>query len=146
MNNSALYRSRQSKIVGGVCGGLAEKLSVDPVVIRLIFALMLFIGGTGLLAYIILWIILPERPYSFQSNAQGTAEGFESNQYDDLNQKEIVVTEKPVSKGSLIAGIVLIGLGGLFLLAAFIPRLDIYDLWPVVLIVFGIILLRPTEK
>lgn len=144
-NNSALYRSRQSKIVGGVCGGIAEKLTIDPVVIRLIFALMLFIGGTGLLAYIILWIILPERPISFQANSQNNADSFEPPRYEAVNM-EIIVPEKPVSKASLVTGIVLIGLGGLFLLAAFIPRLEIYDLWPVVLIVLGIVLLRPTEK
>lgn len=59
-----LYRSRKDRVIGGVCGGLAEYFGVDPLVIRLAFLLLLFFGG-GLILYIIFWIIVPQRPVTF---------------------------------------------------------------------------------
>ena len=58
-----LYRSRQSKYLAGVCGGLAEYLNVDPTVIRVIFVILLFPGGLpGLIPYLLLWAIVPLEP------------------------------------------------------------------------------------
>ncbi len=57
-----LYRSVDERIVGGVCGGIAEYFKIDPVLVRIIFILLFFGAGTGLLAYIIAWIIVPEEP------------------------------------------------------------------------------------
>ncbi len=57
--NKRIYRS-QDAMLGGVCGGLAEYLNVDPTLIRLAWALTFLLGGAGLLAYIIAWIIIPK--------------------------------------------------------------------------------------
>lgn len=58
----SMYRSANDKIIGGVCGGIAHYLKIDPAVVRILFALITFGGfGTGLLIYIILWIVLPAR-------------------------------------------------------------------------------------
>ena len=57
-----LYRSKKERMVGGVCGGIAEYLKVDPAVIRLAWIVSTLIGGSGFLAYIICWIIIPENP------------------------------------------------------------------------------------
>jgi len=57
-----LYRSGKEKIIGGVCGGLAEYFSVDPTLIRLLWVFFILAFGTGLLAYIIAWIIIPKNP------------------------------------------------------------------------------------
>jgi len=57
-----LYRSGKDKILGGVCGGMAEYLNVDPVIIRLLWVASIFIGGFGILLYIICWIIIPRNP------------------------------------------------------------------------------------
>ncbi len=58
-----LYRSRNDKILGGVCAGIAEYLEIDPVVVRLIWVIAtLFSMGLGILVYIIAWIIIPEGP------------------------------------------------------------------------------------
>ncbi len=55
-----LVRSRTDKFVGGVCGGVAHSLGVDPSIVRLIFvALAIFGFSTGLIIYIILWLVLP---------------------------------------------------------------------------------------
>jgi phage shock protein PspC (stress-responsive transcriptional regulator) len=54
-----LRRSTTDKQLGGVAGGLAEHLSLDPTVVRLGFALSILFGGTGVLAYLALWAIVP---------------------------------------------------------------------------------------
>jgi len=58
-----LYRSRKDKVIGGVCGGIAEYLDVDSVVVRLIWAIVTLLSmGMGILAYLIAWVIIPEEP------------------------------------------------------------------------------------
>ncbi|AKJ40177.1 MULTISPECIES: PspC domain-containing protein [Methanosarcina] len=56
-----LYRSKKNRIIAGVCGGLGEYFKVDPTLIRLLWLLISIVGtGSGLVAYIIAWIIIPE--------------------------------------------------------------------------------------
>lgn len=57
-----LYRSRDERMIGGVCGGLAKYLVIDPTVVRLIFILLALAGGPGLLIYLIMLIVVPEEP------------------------------------------------------------------------------------
>jgi phage shock protein PspC (stress-responsive transcriptional regulator) len=54
-----IYRDPDDRMIGGVCGGLAGYTNIDPVIIRLIFVVLLFMG-IGALGYIILWIVVPE--------------------------------------------------------------------------------------
>jgi phage shock protein PspC (stress-responsive transcriptional regulator) len=56
-----LYRDDADKLLGGVASGLANYLNLDPAIIRIIFALLVILGGSGFLIYIILWIVLPSR-------------------------------------------------------------------------------------
>ena len=55
-----LCKSNTNKMIAGVCGGVAEYLGVDPTVVRLIWVLFTALGGSGLLAYILAAIIMPE--------------------------------------------------------------------------------------
>ena len=57
-----LYRSGKDKILGGVCGGIGEYVKIDPVIIRLLWVLFALAYGTGILFYIIAWIIIPRNP------------------------------------------------------------------------------------
>lgn len=57
-----LYRSRSDKMLGGVAGGLGEYIEIDPVFVRLIWALLILSGGVGIVLYIVAWIIIPEEP------------------------------------------------------------------------------------
>ena len=57
-----LYRSTKNSVIGGVCGGLGDYLDIDPVLIRVVWAVLFFAGGVGLLAYVLAWIIIPEEP------------------------------------------------------------------------------------
>lgn len=59
-----LYRSRSDRKIGGVCGGLAEYMEIDPTLVRLVAVCMVIFAGTGLLAYIIAWVIVPDQPLS----------------------------------------------------------------------------------
>ena len=63
MENKKLYRSEENKLFLGVCGGLGEYLDVDPTVIRLLWAIFVLAGGSGILVYIIAAIIMPLQNY-----------------------------------------------------------------------------------
>lgn len=55
-----LRRSRQERVVAGVCGGIAEYLSVDPNLIRIAFIIACFFGGAGILVYVAGWVLMPK--------------------------------------------------------------------------------------
>ncbi len=57
-----LYRSTKDKKIAGVCAGLADYFDIDPTIVRLIALALLLGAGTGGLAYIIGWIIIPQQP------------------------------------------------------------------------------------
>lgn len=57
-----LYRSKNNRVIAGVCGGLAEYFDIDPIIVRLITLILVLSAGAGLLAYIIAWIVVPEDP------------------------------------------------------------------------------------
>ncbi len=60
MQPKKLTRSSHDKMIAGVCGGLGQYLGIDSTVVRLIFVLLALAGGPGILAYIILWLVVPE--------------------------------------------------------------------------------------
>ena len=62
MDTKRLYRSNTDKMIAGVCGGLARYLGVDPTIVRLVFLLLFFVGGSAIPIYLILWIITPQEP------------------------------------------------------------------------------------
>ncbi|HSH50578.1 MAG TPA: PspC domain-containing protein [Bacteroidales bacterium] len=55
-----LYRDPDNRVLGGVCGGLGAYFNIDPIVFRILFILIFFGMGSGLIIYIILWIAIPE--------------------------------------------------------------------------------------
>ena len=57
-----LYRSREDRMISGVCGGLGEYLSIDATIIRLIFVITALWGGAGLIVYIVMLLVVPEEP------------------------------------------------------------------------------------
>jgi phage shock protein PspC (stress-responsive transcriptional regulator) len=56
-----LYRSEKDKMIGGVCGGIAEYFTLDPTLVRIGYILFSLTVFTGVLAYLILWIVVPKR-------------------------------------------------------------------------------------
>jgi phage shock protein PspC (stress-responsive transcriptional regulator) len=55
-----LYRSRRERLLGGVCGGLAEYFGIDPLIVRIIAVALVFAGGAGFLAYAAAWLLVPD--------------------------------------------------------------------------------------
>ncbi len=87
-----MYRNPEDKVLGGVASGVAKYFGVDVAVIRLLFVISIFLGGTGLIAYVILWIILPEaRTITEKVQMQGdpvTLSNIESNIKKSLKVNE----------------------------------------------------------
>jgi phage shock protein C len=57
-----IYRSKKDRVIGGICGGIAEYFNIDPVIVRVIAVILAFVWGFGIIAYIIAWIIIPQNP------------------------------------------------------------------------------------
>ena len=134
MNSKKLYRSRKDKMLGGVAGGIAEYFDVDPTIVRIIFVVALFIGGGGFIAYLIMWIVVPEEPFVIvtpDASASQAATG-ETTGPDP----QVAYQSRHHHRGSL-GGIILIVIGVLFLLDNFFPRFDFGDFWPLILIAIG---------
>jgi phage shock protein C len=157
--NKKLYRSNKDKMLGGVAGGLADYFSIDPTLVRIIFVISLFVGGAGVLAYIILWIVVPEEPYAFATpnpnptNTEKTADE-ESGSSGSINQEQTqqnyqqyyqAVSDQRHRRSSIF-GIVLIVIGILFLLNNLVPRIHFGDFWSLILIAIGIGLLLNARK
>ena len=148
--NKRLYRSAKSKVFGGVAGGIAEYFDIDPIIIRLLFVIIAFAGGGGAIVYLILWIALPLEPITPFSMNMGAGDPFGAT-----NPGEPVSGENPAgnaaapfdvpvkseNRNGLIGGIVLISLGMIFLANRFIPNINFGDLWPLVLVVIGGVLI-----
>ena len=128
-----LYRSRQNRILAGVCGGIADYFKIDPLMIRLFFIFIFFLNGAGILAYIIGWIIIPERPYDYngeQYNEKFDEESYyenESSGFNRTNQRFI--------------GIILIIIGAFIIFSRVIPLIVWRNFWAIILIVLGISIL-----
>ena len=57
-----LYRSKTNRQVAGVCGGLAEHFNLDATLIRILFVVLAVLGGSGVVLYVAMWIIVPKEP------------------------------------------------------------------------------------
>ncbi len=55
-----LKRSKTNKVIAGVCGGVGEYFNIDPVIIRIIMLILVLGAGTGVVAYLIAWLVIPE--------------------------------------------------------------------------------------
>jgi phage shock protein C len=137
-----LYRSTKDKKIAGIAGGLADYLNIDSTLVRLLWLLSIFIGGSGVLVYIIAWITIPEEKAAiFENDLQPEKdeidELIEGNR--DTGNREKVEKQKKFS----YIGLILIVIGVFFLFREFFPwRLARYT-WPFILITLGIFLLVP---
>ncbi len=129
-----LYRSRQNRILAGVCGGIADYFKVDPLIIRLFFVFIFFLNGAGILAYIIGWIIIPEKPYNYEDDQANDEfdkeESFYKNDSFSLNRTN-----------QRFIGITLIIIGAFIIFSRLIPLIVWRNFWAVILILLGIAIL-----
>jgi len=148
-----LERSNANRVVAGVCGGIAEYLAVDPTLVRVVFVVLAFLGGIGLLAYIVLLILmpLPGRPAPFTTTAQpsGSSNATTGSETDRPVTATAVAPADPAihaaeaERRRLAVGYLLIGLGVVFLLsnAGVFRFVQWQFLWPLVLIGIGVLFL-----
>lgn len=210
--NQRLYRSRDDRMIGGVAGGVADYLNLDPSLVRVVWAILtIFSGGLLLVLYIIMLVIVPEEPYDWnaaggsagppptpppppvipgwtapgQEPASGTGApvvaaaalaeaGATADEGSDGPQGQgpaaeaaawippTAVAAAPTdwraqreaeraarrgerrrgdSFGAVIFGLILVLVGGFFLVQMYLPDIDTARFWPVVLVVIGVVFL-----
>lgn len=163
MNTSTrLMRSRDDRMIAGVCGGIARYLSVDPVIVRIVFVLLAF-SGVSFLVYPLFWVVMPQEPARPIGSTPGqvfVAAGTPTQRirFDPMTgqplepEQEIPInnvgpseaaggaTTTPDQRGRVM-GYLLLGLGGFIALQMFLPSLGGL-LFPALLIGAGIYLLR----
>ncbi|QNO14458.1 PspC domain-containing protein [Alkalicella caledoniensis] len=123
-----LYRSRRDTVISGVCGGIADYLNVDPVIVRVLAVLIGFASGNGILIYIIAAIAIPKEPSVISRTNTDEADSYDANKdYVDTeynaNEKTYSTQEEAGQKrgtAGMLLGIILISLGLFFLAGNFV--------------------------
>jgi phage shock protein C len=153
-----LYRSRDDRMLAGVAAGVAETLDADPSIIRVAWVLLTFVtGGLGLVAYIVMAIVVPERPEGLPTERApagpaptGPVPDGSWVAPDGSTVPLAAGTTSPPrhlrdpgdrARGGLIAGIVLILIGGFFLARQVFPLIDFGLWWPIAAIGLGVVLI-----
>ncbi len=122
-----LYRSDTNRMISGICGGLGEYFGMDPTLVRLLVILGFFASyGTAIVIYIIAWIIIPDRMTSGESIPE-----------PDTTQPPPIPRS---TSWALLPGMVLIGLGGMLLIREYFFWFSMGEIWPLLLIGAGLIL------
>lgn len=81
--NKKLYKSLTDRKLAGVCGGIAEYFDCDSTIVRLIVLVLFFCFGSGLLAYIIAAIVIPDAPANYHNDNYQNNNDFNSNDYTE---------------------------------------------------------------
>lgn len=127
-----IYRSRVDSKIAGVCGGIAEYFNIDPVIPRIIAVVLALTKGVGIVAYLIAWIVIPRVPLGREEEAAG------------------VESSEPGRSGfwqSIWPGVILVAVGGIFLLHNAFWWFDFDDyFWPVILIAVGAFLVYNSTR
>ncbi len=139
MSQKQLYRSLKDRRIAGIAGGLAEYFQVDSTMVRLLWLLSIFIGGGGVLAYLIAWIVIPEKPLTTESEITDIDTENSEIKAENNNNFEY-------QKRYNLLGILLIVVGLFFLMKQFLPWDLSRYIWPFILIALGIVLLIPRQK
>ena len=128
-----IYRSQKDCIIGGVCGGIAEYFDIDSTLVRLLAVLVVLLGGVGVIAYIIAWIIIPQNPeQEIDRDKEYKSEEDTGTAHKDFKEK---------NNKQVWGGLIFIFLGLFFLMRSFFPRFVLINFWPVILVVIGIALM-----
>jgi phage shock protein PspC (stress-responsive transcriptional regulator) len=149
-----LYRDERRKVIGGVCAGLADYFDIDISIIRALFLLTFIFMGTGFMVYIVLWIVLPKKDYNYFNPGvdyrvppQDPFNPF-GNVPPQPGDPFVNPPKKGVSNAGLVFGVILIFIGGAFLLheVHLFRFWHMGKLWPVILVVAGLAIMVSGEK
>ena len=145
-----LYRSSTDAMIGGVCGGLGEYFAIDPMLIRIAFAVLALVNGLGIMAYILLWIIVPLKeqldmpPDDVVRENIKELRGKAHELGQDIHGALSGETSTEVARQrALWAGgaLVFVGIGVLLRNLGLLRWLNLGQLWPLVLVALGAVLL-----
>ena len=128
-----LYRTRSDRMPFGVAGGLARYLNIDASIVRIVWALLVLAGGAGILLYIVAAIVIPEEPEGFAAAAGAPGAGIAGGVDPSTN------TRSDMGNAPIVLGVVLVIVGAWLLLERFVD-IDTRDIWPVVVVVLGLVL------
>lgn len=143
VTSSRLYRSETNKMIAGVAGGLGEYFDIDPTIIRIIFIILALFQGSGVLIYIVMWVILPSR-----SQLASTNQTTVKDNIDDIKSRaqsfahSINLGKKTNTADSRFWwAVLIIALGFFFLFRNFgiFDALDLEKFWPIALIGLGLL-------
>ena len=136
-----VYRSTKDRVIAGVCGGLGKYFDVDPLILRILFVLLAAFGGSGILIYIILWIVIPEEN---EPARPGDLEQIFKKGANKMAEEIKDAEPERKRNGRLVGGLIFLLIGFIFLIQNVFPSLglDFDKLWPVILIVIGVGILR----
>ena len=96
-----MYRNPQGRVIGGVASGVATYFDIDVTIIRVLFVLSIFVGGSGIIAYIVLWMILPEaRTITDKVQMKGEPVTLENIDSNIKESKEAI--ENPAEESTLV--------------------------------------------
>ena len=141
--SKTLYRSAQNKIIAGVAGGIGEYFQIDPTIIRIIFIILTLFHGSGLLIYIIMWVILPPRSQLSTKNEDTLKENISEIKAKAKSFAHTLNFRESSSRedSRFWWAILIIVLGFFFLFRNFgiFDEFDLGKFWPVILIVLGLI-------
>ncbi len=150
-----LYRSTDDRMLAGVAGGLAEMWDADPSLVRIIWAfLALFTGGLALVVYIVMAIVIPERPDAWMPASGPVTPGAGwtpgAAPAAGMSRSEARAARRAAraaaraerrrhgpSGAAIVVGTLLIVIGAVFLARQWLPEIEFDWLWPVALIVLG---------
>lgn len=142
-----LYRSRDERIIGGVAGGMAQNLDLDPTIVRIGWIVLAFVAPITPLVYFVLMFVIPEEPESSAAGAPGSAQASDAPPTNREARREARRVARVERRGhgdrsaGLIFGVLLVLVGGWFLIRPYIPRFDIGVYWPYLVIGLGVVLI-----
>jgi phage shock protein C len=159
---NTFYRDKSKGIIAGVCAGLAQYFGVSPALLRLIFVLLAFSGGPAVAAYIILWIVLPEKATLIIADSSPTEHGMDycgtvrNNVRDIGSQARSLGQELQTVLGgggetAAAPGKRILWLGGILILVGLVSLADALHLfnwfhpdilWALALILAGVVMLN----
>ena len=146
-NNNRVERSRSNRVLGGVCAGLADYFNFDVTLMRVLFVVAIMCYSFGFWLYVILWLVLPSENTLGPGQTQTQTHNNYGDTIDITPQEEYEGKDekKPVN-GAMLASLILIFIGFVALIDNFMSITWIWKLWPVSLIIIGVVILINSLK
>lgn len=141
-----LHRSKTNQVIAGVCGGIAETYNIDSTLVRIIFIILALWGGLGIILYIVGMVLMPYEGGEGKITAEEVSKNMESaasdikNNFKNLKEKQEKNGGKNIGNNEIL-GLVIVILGLIILLHNFFPVINVRLFWPIMLILFGILLI-----